>query len=224
MSICEEKCGQFFLNWNRWSDNCSGQFKSRNTLGKFVEAAKSVLCEDATGDCNVSWEFLEANEAKNESDTIGGFSKTALRKAILKDPDIVIRTADDMVEIIQRGLEKCLTGSEKYKFVHVETIPMFDREKVPVEIPIKGIRSLHSFSMVDGGVLSSQLSCLQCTVAAKCSSCCKENLSVIHRCSSSGDSEEEDVEEDDDEDSGEEGDEAELEESDAESGDDIASD
>ena len=135
---------------------------------------------------------------------------------MLKDLDIVIRAADNMVDIIQRGLEKSLTGSEKYKFVHVEAIPMFDREKVPVEIPIKGIMSLHSFSMVGGGVLSSQLSCHQCTVAAKCSSCCKENLSVpkeevksaieLQRDSSSGDSEEKDVEEDDDEDSGKEGD------------------
>ena len=75
VEICEENCGQFFLNWNRWSDNCSGQFKSRKTLGKLVKAAQVVLGEAAPEECTVSWEFLEANEAKNESDTIGGFSK-----------------------------------------------------------------------------------------------------------------------------------------------------
>ena len=54
----------------------------------------------------------------------------------------------------------------------VEAIPKFDREKVSVEVPIKGIGNLYSFSMVDGGMLFSQLSCLQCTVAAKSSFCC----------------------------------------------------
>ena len=38
LQICEEKCGQFIFCWNRWSDNCAAQFKSRNTIGKLVQA------------------------------------------------------------------------------------------------------------------------------------------------------------------------------------------
>ena len=143
-----------------------------------VVAAKAVLGEETDKDCNIVWEFLEANEAKNESDTIGGVSKTAWRQAMLRDPSILIRTAKDMVDIIQRGLEKSLAGSDKYSFVHVEAIPAFEREAVSVEIPIKGIRSLHSFSLIAGGILASQLSCLTCKVGSKCRLCCEMKLSV----------------------------------------------
>ena len=123
-----------------------------------------------------------------------------------------------LVSVIQRGLEKSLSGSDKYKFVHVEAIPKFDREAVSVEIPVKGIRSLHSFSRLDGGILASQLSCLECTVAAKCPSCCLAKLAVsseeveaavVRKCLLGDDSEEEL--------------EAHFEESDAESEDDAAS-
>ena len=65
-------CDQEIMN--RWSDNCSGQFKSRKTL--VVQASVTVLDED-NSDIRVAWDLLEANEAKNESDTIEGFSKTA---------------------------------------------------------------------------------------------------------------------------------------------------
>ena len=219
IEICEARCGQFFLNWNRWSDNCSGQFKSRNTLGKLVGAAEAVLEEESYVDCNVVWEFLEANEAKNESDTIGGFSKTALRQAMLRDPEILIRTAEEMVAVIQRGLDKSLTGSEKYNFVHVEAIPRFDRETVSVEIPVKGIRSLHSFSMLNGGILASQLSCLDCTVAPKCAACLIGKLSVTREAVEAAVEYQRDCLAEDSEDEIE----AEFEESDAESGDDVAS-
>ena len=81
LEICDAKCGQFFQNWNRWSDNCAEQFKSRFTLGKLVQANTNVMKDDDIEEkVKISWELLEANEAKNESDTIGGFSKTALRQ------------------------------------------------------------------------------------------------------------------------------------------------
>ena len=43
LEICEENCGQSFQNWNRWSDNCAGQFKSRYTVGKLVQTHQNVL-------------------------------------------------------------------------------------------------------------------------------------------------------------------------------------
>ena len=108
VDICEEKSGQLFQNWTRWSDNCAGQFKSRFTLGRLVQAPINVLRKDNSSQCKVSWEFLEANEAKNESDTIGGFSKTALRHTILRDTYIVIQTAEDLLTAIKKGLENSL--------------------------------------------------------------------------------------------------------------------
>ena len=171
MEICEEKCGQFFQNWNRWSDNCAGQFKSRKTLGKFVQADSNVLRDEDPEQCRVSWEFLEANEAKNESDTIGGFCKTDLRQTMLRDPEISIKSAEDLVEIIERGLKKSCEGSKKYSFVHIEAVPRFDREAATVELPVKGIQKLHSFIKVHGGIFSSQLGCHSCTVSSLCHNC-----------------------------------------------------
>ena len=130
LEICEQECGQVFKNWTRWSDNCSGQFKSRKTLGKFVKASVAVLGQGEDDHCKVSWEFLEANEAKNESDTIGGFVKTALRHVMLRDPNIVIMSGEEMVNTIKTGLDKSLLGSSKYRFVHVEAFPCFEREAV----------------------------------------------------------------------------------------------
>ena len=171
VEICDQNCGQYIDNWTWWSDNCSGQFKSRKTLGQLVQASSKVLGKEDADDCKVSWEFLEANEAKNESDTIGGFTKTALRHTILRNPDLVILTADDLVKAIKKGLEKSCIKSEKYSFIHVETIPPFDRAEAVTEIPIPGIQNLHSFTVLKGGILACQLSCHRCTVRTVCDSC-----------------------------------------------------
>ena len=166
-----ENCGQYIDNLTWWSDNCSGQFKSRKTLGQLVQASSKVLGKEDADDCKVSWEFLEANEAKNESDTIGGFTKTALRHTILRNPDLVILTADDLVKAIKKGLEKSCIKSEKYSFIHVETIQPSDRAEAVTEIPIPGIQNLHSFTVLKGGILACQLSCHRCTVRTVCDSC-----------------------------------------------------
>ena len=205
LEICEEKCGQHILCWNRWSDNCAAQFKSKNTLGKLVQAETEVLlpCNGGQGDqhdlpagatgpdnvqggadvagsgadctskdnIKISWDFLEANEAKNESDTIGGFSKTALRTVLLRNPDFTILSAEDLVSAIKQGLEKSTECSEKYSFLVVETIPRFSRSNATLELPVSGIRAFHSFTVHEGGILASKLTCQTCTVSTICISC-----------------------------------------------------
>ena len=110
--------------------------------------------------------------------TIGGFVKTALRQTMLRDPNIVIMSGEEMVTIIKRGLDKSLLGSEKYSFVHIEAVPSFEREEVSAELPVKGIQSLHSFSMLRGGILASKLSCHACTVSSLCDLCKDARLTV----------------------------------------------
>ena len=180
VEICEEKCGQSIKNWNRWSDNCAAQFKSKKTIGKLVQAKENVLgvTEDDPEYHRVSWDFLEANEAKNESDTIGGLSKTALRMTLMRNPDISIITADDLVENIKKGLEKCAGSSHKYSFMVVESFPKFIRATQSLELTVPGIRSKHSFTVHEGGVLASQLSCQACTVSDLCHVCKKNEPSV----------------------------------------------
>ena len=46
-----------------------GQFKSKNTIGKLVQATDTVLGRDN-------------NDIKNRSDTLGGIFKTALRRTL----------------------------------------------------------------------------------------------------------------------------------------------
>ena len=181
------------------------QFKSKNTLGKLVQAETEVLlpCNGGQGDqhdlpagetgpdnvqggadvagsgadctskdnTKISWDFLEANEAKNESDTIGGFSKTALRTVLLRNPDFTILSAEDLVSAIKQGLEKSTECSEKYSFLVVETIPRFSRSNATLELPVSGIRALHSFTVHEGGILASKLTCQTCTVSSICISC-----------------------------------------------------
>ena len=138
----------------------------------------------------------------------------------MRDSEILVNTAEDLVKVIQHCLEKSLAGSKRYSFVHVEAIPKFIRNEVSVQIPLKGIRSLHSFSVVDGGILASQLSCLQCSVSGKCAVCRVEKLSISKETVEAAVKESQrDLLEDSD---GEV--EAECQESDAESEDDDASD
>ena len=58
----------------------------------------------------------DADEAENKSDTIGGFTKTALRHTILRNPDLVILTADDLVKAIKKGLREVLHQVRKILF------------------------------------------------------------------------------------------------------------
>ena len=81
---------------------------------------------------------------KNKSDTTGGFVKTALRQVMLRDPNMVIMYWEEMVNIIKRGLDKSLLGSEKYRYVHMVAFPCYEREVVSIELSVKGIQSLHS--------------------------------------------------------------------------------
>ena len=183
IEICEQKCGQVILNWNRWSDNCAAQFKSKKTIGKLTQAKRSVLGveEDTLEPVKVSWDFLEANEAKNESDTIGGLSKNALRTTLMRNPDIAIITADDLVEAIKEGLKKSVGSSEKYSFLVIESFPKFTRVRRTLELTVPGIRSQHSFTVHEGGVLASQLTCQVCTVSVLCDLCQKLDAAVPAR-------------------------------------------
>ena len=74
----------------------------------------------------MSWDFLEANKAKHESDTIGGLSKTALRMTLMRNPDIFIITADELVENIKKGLEKFAGSSQKYSLMVVKSFFKFN--------------------------------------------------------------------------------------------------
>ena len=89
---------------------------------------------------------------------------------------------------------------------------------VSAEIPIPGIRNLHSFTHLNGGILASQLSCLQCKVGENCASCKTAPLTVsLEEVKAALDSQQDAAEESDDTD-------LEVEDEESESEDDVGSD
>ena len=60
----------------------------------------------------------------------------------------------------------------------MEAIPQFDRLENSVELPLPGIRNLHSFTSYRGGILASQLSCHRCRVSSLCEECKKIDLTI----------------------------------------------
>ena len=48
--------------------------------------------------------FLRVMRPRMKSDTLEGFCKTALRRTLLRDPDLAIITADDLVTAVKHGL------------------------------------------------------------------------------------------------------------------------
>ena len=52
-----------------------------------------------------------------------------------------------------------------------ESFPKFDRVQDFLELTVPGVRSKHSFTVYNGGVLVSQLSCQTCTVSSLCEPC-----------------------------------------------------
>ena len=103
MQIVAKKLGWFPVNWCRFSDNCASQFKCCYTVAGLLRANQTVMENPAA---KVQHHTLEAHEAKNESDTVGGFGKAALRNVMLRDSSITIASAGDMVKVMERGLEK----------------------------------------------------------------------------------------------------------------------
>ena len=80
-------------------------------------------------------------------------------------------SAEDLLTAIKQGLEKSTECSEKYSFLVVESFPRFIRSNATLELPVSGIRTLHFFTVHQGGILASKLTCQTCTVSSICVSC-----------------------------------------------------
>ena len=69
--IIREKLGRPIVSWKRFSDGCDGRFRSRYTVTDFMKACARFDLKQA------SFDYFEANEGKNVSDTIGSIVKCA---------------------------------------------------------------------------------------------------------------------------------------------------
>lgn len=134
--IIRERVPHPIQHWVRYSDTCTGQFRSKFTMLKLVQAKEDLKLESA------GWSFFEAHEGKNTSDTIGSIVKCAFLKAVA-DQNQGLRTSADIVEL----LNVVPDVTEKFSFFVIEDFPEIirpvkaDRESYVV----KNIMQKHEF-------------------------------------------------------------------------------
>ena len=168
VEILMDKTGLKFHTLFRFSDGCGAQFKSRFSTADLVTAGERIL---KNKEAQVTFSYFASNEGKSESDTAGSAFKCRVESMCLRNPELVILCAADLV----REVNKLTPDStNKYSFVVVEEFPVFTRvlPHLRAEVPISGIRKLHEIGYRAGGIRAKRLSCLTCLwQKEECESC-----------------------------------------------------
>lgn len=154
--------------WQRYSDACAAQFRSRKVNGKLLSARKEFNLSE------VSFEYFEANEGKNISDSIGSIVKCAFQRGITKLNEGVT-TAAEIVKVICSEVKET---TAKFSFFVIEEFPTVDRTNVSPEYPLPGILTVHSLRLHKDGLLARKLSCTACSPKGLCQTCKDEPASV----------------------------------------------
>ena len=173
--IMREKIRAGIINWFRFSDGCNSQFKSRHCIADLFNDIDRFKLKQA------GFHLFESHEGKGASDSIGARVKCAFRRGMMKDQDLTINTADDVVNVIKKDSKK---KTMKYDFFHIESFPEFERLKERDELVIDGIMQLHSFIVNDEKLYFKTLSCTNCAVNVLCDTCSSSpdaDKSYIHR-------------------------------------------
>ena len=127
--IIRRKCPGAVQNWVRFSDGCASQFRSRKVNADLLKSQKDF-------DLNqVSFQYFEANEGKNISDSIGSIVKCAFQRGIMKRNE-GITTAAEIVKIIRDEVKE---STEKFTFFIIEKFEAFSRNDAEGGYPLAGI-------------------------------------------------------------------------------------
>ena len=175
VDIVGERTGLKFSKIIRFSDGCGAQFKSRFCVTDLCSLPEVIL-----GNVNgtASFHYFESHEGKSESDTAGSNFKVRVQSMILKNTNLVITCARDLVA----EYLKCAPNHTKcYEFCVVEEFPSFVREKshVRAEVKIPSIRKIHSIVFTNGGLKCSNLSCITCLkIQEECDNCSQKVFTV----------------------------------------------
>ena len=166
--IIREKLQRPILNWKRLTDGCDGQFRSGFTLADLMKACERFQLQRA------SFDFFEAHEGKNVSDTIGSIVKCAFVRAMHKNEQGV-HNASDIVDVIRSELKE---ETKKFEFFVVEEFRKTDRIKGRDKCSVQGIMKLHSMVTNGSDVILRQWTCTKCTVASVCEEC-RESSNIV---------------------------------------------
>ena len=119
--LLEEKTGIKFMRVIRFSDGCGAQFKSRFAVPDLVFASERLLENNA----DIStWHYFESNEGKSESDTAGSHFKVRVERMLLKNNELVITSARELVDSYKQLAPE---DTKCYRFCSIEEFPRFNR-------------------------------------------------------------------------------------------------
>ena len=168
--ILRSKIPNKIENWERWSDGCGHEFRSRFCNAELMKMTSKLNLK------KVSWEYFEAHEGKNVSDALGSIIKTRLSRKLLEHAHGV-RSAAEIVSL----LDDCPQSTEKFTFLVTEEFKPFERipaaERSVVVFP--NILKTHSIKIVNNGLLAREQTCTICLPSMLCEMCKKTPPTVV---------------------------------------------
>ena len=123
--------------------------------------------------------YFASHEGKSDSDTAGSLEKLRAERVILRNKNLVITNAAQLIDAMTAATPKN-SATAKYSFKVIEEMPVLDRvpSHVRLAVTIKGIMKLHFVGIQEGCLKTKTISCLQCLQeASECEKCAK--LSVF---------------------------------------------
>ena len=171
-------------HWTRFTDGCGAQFRSQYCNADLTNACDDLKLKSA------SFHYFEANEGKNISDAVGSIAKCAFMRAVARGEVEGIRSASEVVDIINENMSEKMP---KFSIMKAVFFPAMERVAAGDRIGLEfdGIMSTHSITLRDDGLIADQLSCLNCATIcpALCPECRKKELVVEKPCDSDVDDE-----------------------------------
>ena len=159
--IIRRKCPGSVQNWVRFSDGCTSQFRSWKVNADLLKSRKDFVVS------HISFQYFEANEGKNLSDSIGSIVKCAFQWGIMKNNEGITTTAE-IFKIIRVEVKE---STEKFTFFIVEELEVFSRGDTEEGYPLAGILGIHSLTVHHEGILAQKLSCRDCKPSGLCPGC-----------------------------------------------------
>ena len=118
---------------------------------------------------NIGFNFFEAHEGKNVSDTIGSIVKCAFIRGIQKN-DEGLQNLSDMLSLIKSELKE---STAKFEFFAVEEFGETERVLLRNELVIPNITKVHIILMTGDDLVAQWWTCLECRVNVVCERCKK---------------------------------------------------
>ena len=161
--VIRERIREDIIYWICFSDGCTARLKSGHTVADLMDAPMLLFALQ-----QACFNFFASHEGKNLSDTIGSIAKAALKRGILKDTELEVRTVEHAIEVITENLRE---KTKAFEFVLVQPFPAFERNPHRKELAISRINQLHSMLVVSDNLYVREISCTSCTSSTICADC-----------------------------------------------------